>query len=69
MSREAGKVVPVRPKKPYKGRSSIVSDILNLVPSGDDWFTLPPGRFTSKVKISVPIEQEARWAPEPVLTF
>jgi hypothetical protein len=32
MSREAGKVVPVRPKMAYKGGSSIDSDILNLVP-------------------------------------
>jgi hypothetical protein len=65
MSSETGKVVHVRPKKPYNGRSSIDSFLTSFQDEGD-WFTLAPGRFTPKVKTPVPIEQEARWAPDPV---
>jgi hypothetical protein len=36
---------------------------------GDEWSPSRPGRFTPGVKDTVPLEYEARWAPEPVWTI
>ena len=58
MSREVGKVVPVRPKNPYKGAAVEVQTFLTSFQDGDDWFSLGPGRFTPKVNTPLPGENK-----------
>jgi len=63
-------VFSVSAMKAYGGGAEVeLHSFLTSALNGDEWLTSLPVRFTPREITSVPIKQDAGWAPEPVWAF